>query len=108
MVPPARWFLRILRFAGLVVVALVLLTLVTVQFQRRLLRHRAEQLMADMHQIHLYRSTWTDAQRLITRWGAWGRYDGTRTAAECRYEITLTNMTYSKFAWLMQHGEFRI
>lgn len=107
-VPPARWFLRILRAAFLAVLALVLLTFGTVQFQQRLLRHRAEQLMADMHQIDLYRSTWADAQRLMTRWGAWGHYDGTCAAAECRYQITLTDIAYSKFAWLMQHGGFRI
>src|ERR1022692_3107638 len=108
MVAPTRWLLRILRVACLAALALVLLTLATVQFQQRLLRHRAEQLMADMHEIHLYRSTWTDAQRLITRWGAWGHYDGTCTAAECRYQITLTDISYSKFGWLMQHGGFRI
>ena len=108
MMPPARWFLRILRVACLLALALALLTLATVQFQQRLLRHRAEQLMADIHQIHLYRSTWADAQRLITRWGAWGHYDGTCTAAECRYQITFTDVSQSKFGWLIQHGGFRI
>jgi hypothetical protein len=108
MVPPARWFLRILRVACLLVLALALLTLATVQFQQRLLRRRAEELMADIHQIHLYRSTWADAQGLITRWGAWGHYDGTCTAAECRYQITLTDVSQSKFGWLIQHGGFRI
>jgi hypothetical protein len=108
MVAPTRWLLRILRVACLAALALVVLTLSTVQFQQRLLRHRAEQLMADMHQIHLYRSTWADAQRLIARWGAWGHYDGTCTAAECRYQITLTDISYSKFGWLIQHGGFRI
>jgi len=39
------------------------------KFQQHLLRHRAEQLIADMHQIRLYRSTWADAERLIDRWG---------------------------------------
>jgi len=108
MVHSARWFLRILRVACLAALALALLTLATVQFQQRLLRHHAEQLMADMHQIHLYRSTWADAQRLITRWGAWGHYDGICTAAECRYQITLTDISDSKFGWLMQHGGLRI
>jgi hypothetical protein len=85
-----------------------LLTLAAVQFQQHLLRHRAQQLMTDMHQIRLYRSTWADAQRLIYRWGAWGHYDGTCTAAECKYQIALTDISYVKFGWLMQHGGFRL
>ena len=86
-----KWILRILRVAGLAALAVVLLAFAAVQFQQWLLRWRAERLMADMHQIRLYQSTWADAQRLMHRWGAWGHYDGSCTAAECRYEIDLTN-----------------
>ena len=100
--------LRILRFVCSAALALVLLTLATVQFQQRLLRHRADQLMADMHEVHLYRSTWADAQKLISRWGAWGHYDGACTTAACRYEITLTDISNSKCRRLMQHGGFRV
>ena len=45
--------------------------------------------MADMHQIRLYHSTWADAQKLMDRWGAWGHYDGSCTATECRYAIEI-------------------
>jgi len=89
-----KWILRILRVAGLAALAVVLLTFVVVQFQQRLLRWRAERLMADMHQIRLYQSTWTDAQRLMYRWGAWGHYDGSCTATDCRYEINLTDASW--------------
>jgi len=105
---PLKWFLRILRVAGWSGLALALLTLAAVQFQQRLLRYRAEQLMADMHKIRLYQSTWADAQRLMNRWGAWGNYDGTCTASQCRYEITLTDISWRKFGWVMQHGGFRV
>ncbi|HXR39236.1 MAG TPA: hypothetical protein VN776_09085 [Terracidiphilus sp.] len=64
--------------------------------------------MIDMHQIRLYQSTWADAQRLMHRWGAWGHYDGSCTAAGCRYQIALSDISYTKFGWLMQHGGFRI
>jgi hypothetical protein len=86
-----KWALRILRVAGLAVVSLVLLTFLAVQFQQRLLRWRAERLMADMHQIRLYQSTWADAQKLMHRWGAWGHYDGTCTTAQCVYSIRIDN-----------------
>lgn len=80
-----KWILRILRVVGLVALGVVLLTFAAVQFQQWMLRWRAERLMADMHQIRLYQSTWADAQRLMYKWGAWGHYDGSCTAVECRY-----------------------
>ena len=89
-----KWILSILRVAGLAALTVVLLTFAAVQFQQCLLRYRAERLMADMHQIRLYQSTWTDAQRLMYRWGAWGHYDGNCTAKDCRYEINLTDASW--------------
>jgi hypothetical protein len=102
-----KWILRILRVAGVAVLAVVLLTFAAVQFQQRLLRWRAERLMADMHQIRLYQSTWADAKRLMHRWGAWGHYDGSCTAAECRYVIEVGDPIWalnqrSKLNWLMR------
>jgi hypothetical protein len=47
-----------------------------------------------MHQIRLYQSTWADAQRLMHRWGAWGHYEGTCTAASCKYEIEMDSIAY--------------
>lgn len=80
--------LRVVCFTSLVFAVCLF---ASVQFQQRLLRWRAEQLMADMHRIRLYQSTWADAQRLMHRWGAWGHYDGQCTSAECRYDIVLVN-----------------
>jgi hypothetical protein len=108
IVTSVKWLMRTLRVVCIAALALILLTLATVQVQQRLLRYRAEQLMADMHQIRLYQSTWADAQRLMHHWGAWGHYDGTCTAADCRYQITLRDISYTRFGWLMQHGGFQI
>jgi hypothetical protein len=80
-----RSFLHILRVTFVAVLTLALLTLAAVQFQQRLLCFRAERLMADMHEIRLYQTTWADAQKLMQKWGGWGHYDGTCTSAECRY-----------------------
>lgn len=84
-----KWAERFVLFAGGVVLALVLVAFLAVQIQQRTLRWHAERLMADMHQIRLYQSTWADAQRLMHRWGTWGYYDGSCTAASCKYEIEL-------------------
>jgi hypothetical protein len=72
-----------------VALCLVLITFPAVQIQQRTLRWRAERLSADMHQIRLHQSTWTDAQQLMHRWGGWGHYDGSCTAASCMYEIEM-------------------
>jgi len=84
------------RIACVTVLILALLLFAAVQFQQRLLRWRAERLMADMHNIRLYQSTWADAQMLMNRWGAWGHYDGDCTASECRYQITLSDLSYRR------------
>src|SRR5258708_29919524 len=89
-----KWAVRGVRFAGGVVVFLVLLTFLAVQTQQRMLRWRAERLLSDMHKIRLYQSTWADAQRLMHRWGAWGHYDGSCTAANCHYAIGMGTIRY--------------
>ncbi|MFZ1086338.1 MAG: hypothetical protein WAN35_15350 [Terracidiphilus sp.] len=111
-----KWILRILRVTALSVLAVVLLLFAAVQFQQHLLRWRAERLMADMHQIRLYQSTWADAQKLMDRWGKWGHYDGSCTAAECRYFIDLSNAGWRSWdreprgvgGWLMRHHSAHI
>ena len=83
---------RLVLFAGGVVLSLVLIAFLAVQTQQRMLRWRAERLLADMHQIRLYQSTWADAQRLMHRWGTWGHYNGSCTSESCTYNISLSNL----------------
>jgi hypothetical protein len=47
-----------------------------------------------MNQIRLYQSTWADAQRLMKRWGAWGRYEGNCTPESCTYEIEMSDVSF--------------
>lgn len=81
--------LRILRVTTIAVLSLILLAFAFVQSNQYLLRYRAKHLLADFHSLRLNQSTWQDAQRLITRWGAFGQYDGTCTARDCDYVITV-------------------
>ncbi len=95
---------------------LVLIAFLAVQIQQRTLRWRAERLSADMHQIRLYQSTWADAQRLMHRWGAWGRYDGSCTAASCKYEIQMESIGFANsrtprhawLDWLLAHDRLNV
>jgi hypothetical protein len=111
-----KWAVCFVLFAGGVVLSLVLLTFLAVQTQQWMLRGRAERLMADMHQIRLYQTTWTDAQRLMHRWGAWGHYEGSCTAASCKYEIEMGNIAsyipwvprHAWLDWLLKHDRFNL
>src|ERR1700677_2852066 len=85
-------FRTVRRIVGRAALALLLLLsalLAAVQAQQWLLRWRAERLMADMHRIRLYQTTWPEAQELMRKWGAWGHWDGACRAEDCEYAITL-------------------
>jgi hypothetical protein len=72
------------------IVLLFLLTLAIVQAGQRVLRHRAERLLADLRQLHADGDSWAEMQRMMTRWGAYGQnYDGACTPQKCEYRITL-------------------
>src|ERR1700722_1312763 len=111
-----KWAVRIVLFAGGVVLSLVLLTFLAVQIQQRMMRWHGERLMADMHQIRLYQSTWADAQRLMHRWGAWGPYDGSCTAARCEYKIEMDGIDrynprvprHAWVDWLLAHDRLNL
>lgn len=70
---------------------------VWVQWQERVMRGRAERLLADFQGIRLHESTWGDAQGLMSRWGAWGSYVGECTARDCDYTIRLGDAVSAGF-----------
>lgn len=104
------WGFRVVRVLRMVVVTAVVVVLVAfafVQVQQRVLRHRAERLLADFQAIRLKQSNWADAQVLMERWGAWGHYEGTCTAEDCGYTVKLEDevtklydaIGYGKYFW---------
>lgn len=110
-----RWTVGVVLFAAGLASCLLLLAFLTVQIQQRILRWRAERLLADMHKIRLYQSTWTDAERMMHRWGAWGHYDGSCTAESCKYEIELRNIVSyggqvppAWLLWLLRHDRLNL
>ena len=70
---------------SLLVIYLVLLA--AVQISQRITRRRAEHLLSDLRRLQLERSSWSDAQALMQRWGRWGGYKGTCDADYCEYGI---------------------
>ena len=82
-----RWIERLV--VGFVIVIAALLAMI--QLVQRVARHRAERLLADIRSLQLEKSTWSDAQRLMTRWGAWGHYVGPCNASSCDYWISISS-----------------
>jgi hypothetical protein len=66
-----------------------------VQIQQHILRWRAERLLADIRAIQMGKSTWADAQRLMTQWGAWGEYQGDCTERSCEYVISIDDFSHA-------------
>jgi len=62
-------------------------TAAAIHIEQRLLRTRAEHLLEDIRSLELRRSTWADAQRVFTRWGAAGRHEGSCASSSCDYEV---------------------
>ena len=106
-----RWRVHALRAVCLVVLVFVVLPLAAIQVHQYLFRWRAERLVADMHRIRLYQSTWGDAQKLMSRWGTWGKYEGTCEERDCKYYIELASIgdpSGTWRIWLADHHAFQI
>lgn len=79
----------LIRRPGLVCLGLVALLAAFIPIQQQILRHRAENLLADVRRIQLRKSTWADAQSIFMRWGAWGDSSGACTKENCTYQIEM-------------------
>lgn len=82
-----RW-VRILRFIAVVVGVCLAVMVGVVQGQQWLLRWRAERLLADVRAIQLGKSTVTDAQHLMDKWGAWGERQGDCAKDWCEFHVS--------------------
>jgi len=91
MSPFPRWR-SILRITLLVALGPVIAIVAYIPIQQRILRWRAEHLLADIRGLELGKSTWTDAQRIMHRWGAWGGYADTCSSKRCSYQILMSDM----------------
>ena len=92
MASTSRWR-RILRITAFTVGVLLLGTVALVRIQQQILRWRAERLLSDIRSLQLGRSTWADAQKIMTRWGAWGFYEGSCTEKRCAYQIAFRDVS---------------
>jgi len=69
-----------------------------------LFRARAEALLADIKTLELNRSSWLDAQRLMTRWGKWGSWCGNCNAEDCTYNIQIYHLRFLYPSFVLEEG----
>jgi hypothetical protein len=98
-------FLRLRRVLNYGAVSLVLVCLIAVaalHVQERILRYRAEKLLADIQSLELRKASFADARDVFRRWGKWGEFDRPCRPAHCNLQITLSDFPYDlpeKYAW---------
>ena len=81
--------IRTARLVGICLVASFVVLNVVLRVETYRFRRQAERLMADVQALKLRQSNWLEAERLITRWGKYGHYEGHCDASFCRYSIDL-------------------
>ena len=108
MASHVRWG-RFFRIAGIAVLALIFCLAAVVPIQQRILRWRAERLLNDIREIQMGKSTWADAQRLMSRWGKWGKWEGSCDAQHCEYQIVLQDASHALASYFSteEHSEMR-
>lgn len=69
-----------------------------------LFRMRAEALLADIKSLNLNRSSWSDAQKLMTRWGRWGGWCGNCNEEDCSYSVRIYHLPLVYPAFVFEEG----
>jgi len=65
---------------------------------------RAEALLSDIKSLDVNRSSWSDAQRLMTRWGKWGQWYGSCDSEDCNYNVRIPHLSLVYPAFLFGEG----
>src|SRR5438445_8039946 len=81
--------IRTARLVGICLVVSFVVLNVVLRVEAYRFRRQAERLMADIQALKLRKSNWLEAERIISRWGKYGHYEGHCDASFCRYSIDL-------------------
>src|SRR5258707_8581412 len=83
--------IRTVRRIGVCLVASFFVLSVFLRVESYRFQRRAERLMTDVQALKLRQSNWLEAERLISRWGKYGHYEGHCDTSFCRYSIGLNS-----------------
>ena len=76
------------------IVVLVVIAWLAAEGRQWLLRRRAERLLADIKSFDLNHTSWSEAEKLMKRWGKWGGWRGRCDSNECQYWINLDDYLF--------------
>jgi hypothetical protein len=79
---------RVMCWTVVSVLAVVVGLFVFVQVEQHLLRWRADRLLGEIQEIQMGKSTWADAQKMMTEWGEWGHWPNKCSEDSCDYFIS--------------------
>jgi hypothetical protein len=94
MVPAIPSLRKIAVWAVVGICTFLLLALAASQIEQRLLRKRAERLLADLDSIELRKTPWDGVQRESQRWGGIRTYNPQCNTQKCTLEITLNDFVF--------------
>lgn len=100
-----RFWVGALRIATAAGVFIVVASAAFVNLQQRILRWRADQLLADIRAIQMGHSSWNDAQQIMRRWGAWGKWAGSCDSQGCDYQIALQDISSAYPTYFLNRGK---
>lgn len=83
---------RISRLLVWAFLSLIILLLV-LEARQWLFRAQAEALLEDIKSLELNRSNWSDAQKIMKRWGKWGGWYERCDAGDCSYSIRIRHLS---------------
>lgn len=85
---------RFLKYGAVLALGVLLTTALLIHVQQRILRGRAEQLLADVRSLELRKATFEDAQQVFRRWRGFGQYHGQCAQQHCTFEVTLQDIVF--------------
>src|SRR3954462_4702142 len=102
MIPHSAWKRRL----SIALAALLFLIVgwAFLQARQQLFRMRAERLLTDIKSLEVNRSSWSDAQKLMTRWDQWGGWYGSCNAQKCSYVIRIDHLRLIQPSFVLEDG----
>jgi len=68
------------------------------------LPHAAEALLTDIKSLNVNRSSWSDAQGFMMRWGHWGQWYGSCNEEDCSYSVRICYLSSVYPSFVFEEG----
>ena len=99
--------LRLARYVVVFLTSGVVAAICLIHASQWLLRHRAEQLLANIQTITLRQTQFDTVKPLLRRWERFGEYEGNCSEKHCKFKVTLQDEMFNLPDWL-RHSVARL